>query len=252
MLKLESVTAGYRKTPILKDISLPFEEGRITALIGPNGSGKSTLLKAAVGLCGIYGGNIYYNEVNKEEIGRQEFSRCVSYLPQIHAGGAISVSRMVLHGRFPHLSYPRHYGKKDYDACYQAMERVGIMDLKDKRVEELSGGQRQKVYLAMALAGEPEVYLFDEPAAYLDVRYQFELLLMMKQLREQGKTVVAILHDLNYVIQIADWIAVLDQGKLTFSGTPKELLDSDVISRVFHVRAEILKDEAGEPHLFII
>lgn len=252
MLRLESVTAGYRKMPILKDISLSFEEGRITALIGPNGSGKSTLLKAAVGLCEIYGGGVYYQEVNKEEIGRQEFARCVSYLPQIHAGGAISVSRMVLHGRFPHLSYPRRYGKKDYAACYQAMERVGIMDLKDKRVEELSGGQRQKVYLAMALAGEPEVYLFDEPAAYLDVRYQLELLLMMKQLREQGKTVVAILHDLNYVLQVADRIAVLDQGQITFSGTPKELLGSDVISRVFHVEPRFLTDEEGAPHLFII
>ncbi len=252
MLRLQSVTAGYQRTPVLKDVSLSIEEGSITALIGPNGSGKSTLLKAAVGLCEVYDGTIYYNEVNKEGIGRQKFARSVFYLPQIHTGGAICVSRMVLHGRFPHLSYPRHYGKKDYDACSRAMERVGITELKDKRVNELSGGQRQKVYLAMALAGEPEIFLFDEPAAYLDIQYQLELLRLMKQLKDQGKTVVVILHDLNYVMQVADRIAVLEQGQMVFAGTREELLKSDVISRVFHVKPRFLKDEEGIQHLFFV
>lgn len=245
MLELKSLSAGYGKVSVIEGIDGVFRPGEITAVIGPNGSGKSTLLKAVVNLCDVHKGEIYLNGRKREETGCREFARQVSYLSQSHSGAAITVSRMVLHGRFPYLTYPRHYGEKDYECCRQAMKRMGILDLKDKMVEELSGGQRQKVYLAMALAGDMEVYLFDEPATYLDVKHQLEVLEVMKQLRSQKKAVVTVLHDLNSALQTADQIMVMDRGRTVFVGNPEQICDGDVIGPVFGVRMKTLQDEAG-------
>lgn len=250
MLKLENVTAGYQKEAVIKNINVCFKKGRITALIGPNGSGKSTLLKTLVNICELLEGNIYLDNKPKDEIGRREFARRVSYLPQSHAGGAITVARMVLHGRFPHLTYPRRYGGEDYDACNKAMEATGILSLKDRRIEELSCGQRQKVYLAMALAGDMEVYLLDEPATYLDVRHQLELLEIIRKLKERGKTIAVILHDLDSVMQIADDVVIMEQGQAVFAGEPVQAVENGVMERVFRVRTRILKDEEGKKHLY--
>ncbi len=250
MLRLEHITAGYNKNPVIKDIDIEFESGKITALIGPNGSGKSTLLKAAVDLCEIYEGAVYLDGKERNVLGNKEFAKYVSYLPQSHSGGSIAVERMVLHGRFPYLSYPRKYGKKDYEYCCHAIEKTGISELKGKKLDELSGGQKQKVYIAMALAGEAQVFLFDEPTTYLDVGYQLELLDIMVQLREQGKTVIVVLHDIDYAMGIADKLAVMEQGKLLLSDTPVNVYESDVISRVFQVKAKKLSDEEGKMHFY--
>ncbi len=250
MLRLEHITAGYNKNPVIKDIGIEFENGKITALIGPNGSGKSTLLKAVVDLCEIYEGAVYLDGNERSSLGNKEFAKHVSYLPQSHGTGAIAVERMVLHGRFPYLSYPRRYGRKDYECCYHAMEKAGISELKGKKLEELSGGQKQKVYIAMALAGEAQVFLFDEPTTYLDVGYQLELLDIMVQLREQGKTVIVVLHDINYAMGIADRLAVMEQGKLLFADTPVNVYESGVISRVFQVETKILTDAEGKKHFY--
>lgn len=250
MLRLEHITAGYNKNSVIKDIDIEFERGKITALIGPNGSGKSTLLKAAVDLCEIYEGTVYLNGKDRSRLGNKEFAKHVSYLPQSHSTGAIAVERMVLHGRFPYLSYPRRYGKRDYEYCCHAMEKAGISELKGKKLEELSGGQKQKVYIAMALAGEAQVFLFDEPTTYLDVGYQLELLDIMVQLREQGKTVIVVLHDINYAMGISDRLAVMEQGKILLADTPVNVYESGVISRVFQVETKIFTDTEGKKHFY--
>lgn len=248
MLKMEKVTAGYDGIPVISNVSASFEKGSITTIIGANGSGKSTLLKAAMGLCTLMDGAVFLEGKNKKNMDTKEFAKMVSYLPQSHAAGSISAGRMVLHGRFPYLSYPRHYSRKDYELCNLAMERLGILSLKEKRMEELSGGERQKVYLAMALAGETEVFLLDEPTTYLDIHYQLELLSLMKELRTQGKTVITVLHDLNYAMQISDNILVMQQGQILSEGTPKEIADSGTIEKAFGVQIKRLFDEEGEVH----
>lgn len=249
MLRLETITAGYQRCPVIYEINHTFEAGTITAVIGPNGSGKSTLLKAMVGLINLYDGRIYLNNMPKEDIGNKEFSRHVSYLSQGHIGGAITVSRLVLHGRFPHLTYPRRYSSRDYEYCHEAMKQMGILPLKDKRIEELSGGQRQKVYLAMALAGAMEVYLFDEPTTYLDVKYQLEVFETMQQLREQGKTIITVVHDMNHAMQMADQVMVLNLGRNVFSGRPAEIMEHKIIDDVFQVSTKVFMDEKGRKHL---
>jgi ABC-type cobalamin/Fe3+-siderophores transport system ATPase subunit len=250
MLKLENITAGYNKVPVISDISIEFEQGRITTIIGPNGSGKSTLLKAIADLCDIWSGSLYLNGKSRKEIGRKEYARQLTYLSQSRQAGAITVSRMVLHGRFPHLSYPRHYTKEDFEHCRRAMERVGILPLRDKKVEELSGGQKQKVYLAMALAGDADTLLLDEPATYLDIRYQLELLEMMRQLKEQGKTVIAVLHDLNYAMHVSDRIVVLNNGRIVMQGTPQQIHESGIINEVFQINAGNVEGADGRKHYY--
>lgn len=251
MLKLDKLSAGYHGQVVIHELTHTFEQGKITAIIGPNGSGKSTILKAVSGLCQIYGGTIYLGAIKKQQLKKNLFFQQVSYLPQSHTAGAITVARLVLHGRFPHLKYPRHYSPKDYECCDRAMKQMGIESLKDKKAEELSGGERQKAYIAMALAGEMEVYLFDEPTTYLDVRYQMEMLETMRLLRQQGKTVLVVLHDLNHALQTADEIILLDQGRKVFSGTPKEAVEGKQIDQVFHVTTKLLTDDQGNKHLIL-
>lgn len=251
MLTLEGVSAGYHRAPVILDMNLSFREGTLTAVIGPNGSGKSTLLKAIVDLCQVYQGRICLDGIYRDEAAAGVFAKRISYLSQNHSDGTITVSKMVLHGRFPHLSYPRRYRKQDYEACNAAMERMGILDLQHRQIGELSGGQRQKVYLAMALAGEMDVYLFDEPTTFLDVRHQLELLTMLCQLKRQKKTVVTVLHDLQAALNTADQIVVLEQGRVVFCGTPDQALKTDMISRVFRVKIKEIVDEAGKRYLWI-
>ncbi len=250
MLKLENVTAGYGKLPVVKGITAELEKGRITTIIGPNGTGKSTLLKAIVGLCELQQGTVWLEGKNRENIGNKEFARQVSYLPQVRAAGAITVERMVLHGRFPYLSYPRHYRREDYEYCTRAMERTGILSLRDKRVEELSGGERQKVYLAMALAGETELFLFDEPTTYLDIRYQLELLQIMEELKEQGRTILAVLHDLDYAMRLSDAMIVMKQGEVVMTGTPECIQRSGILDEVYGIRVKSFLDEEGKKHFY--
>ncbi len=250
MLKLERIAAGYGKMPVINDISIEFAQGRITTIVGPNGSGKSTLLKSIADLCDIKSGNIYLSGKTRQELGRKEYAKQITYLSQSRQAGAITVGRMVLHGRFPHLSYPRQYKKEDYEHCRRAMERVGILELQDKKVEELSGGQKQKVYLAMALAGDAGTLLLDEPATYLDIRYQLELLEMMKQLKQQGKTVIAVLHDLNYAMYVSDWMVVLNYGRIVMQGAPQQIRDSGIINHVFRIHAGSVEDDGGRKHFF--
>jgi ABC-type cobalamin/Fe3+-siderophores transport systems, ATPase components len=250
MLRLENVSAGYGKVPVIREINAEFEKGRITTIVGPNGSGKSTLLKAAVHLCEVQEGTVYLKGKKREEIGSREFAQQVSYLPQSHTAGAITVGRMVLHGRFPYLSYPRHYGKEDYEFCRKAMEKIGILPLRDKKVDELSGGQRQKVYLAMALSGETDVFLFDEPTTYLDIRYQLELLQLMEQLKEQGKAVVTVLHDLDIAMRVSDSMIVMQDGKIVQTGSPEEIQSSGMIERVFQITAQSFVDQEGKKHFY--
>lgn len=249
MLKLEQMAAGYHRQSIIQDISLHCPANSITAIVGPNGSGKSTLLKAIAGVCEVYAGSIVVNGVPKEQLTAKEFARKVAYLPQLHQGGAISVWRMVLHGRFPHLGYPRRYQAIDFAYARRALDRVGIADLKDKNVEELSGGQRQKVFLAMALATDANILMLDEPTTYLDLRHQLELMEVLKQLKEESKAIVVVLHDVSHAMAVAQQMIVIDQGKAVFQGSPQAFEESDVLSEVFHISKTVVYDHAQNRYL---
>lgn len=236
MIELRGVFAGYPGREVLHDVSLSLEPGRVLALLGPNGCGKSTLLRAVNGLLPVSGGQVLLDGMPIGRYSPRQIAQKVAYLPQSRSVPNITVRQMVLHGRFPYLGYPRRYREKDYAAAQRALDWADAGDLAGRLLTELSGGQRQKVYLAMALAQDTETILMDEPTTYLDIQHQMEVMALAPRLAEQGRAVVLVLHDLCLAMQSAGVIALLSDGRLVRTGTPEELFASGELDRVMRVR----------------
>lgn len=245
MLEIRNLCAGYPGRDVLKNISFTAPAGSITIILGPNGCGKSTLLRAAMGLLPRQQGEILMDSVSIDTLTAGQVAKKIAYLPQFRAVPNITAGRMVLHGRFPHLGYPRRYRAEDYRIARQAMEEVDAVELKDRYLPKLSGGQRQKVYLAMALAQEADVIFMDEPTTYLDVLHQLELLAMTRRLADQGKAVILVLHDVSLAMQWADQLVVLDDGQIAKCGTPEEIFESAVLEKVMRIRLRRMQTESG-------
>ena len=242
MIELQNVTVGYGGKPVLREVSMAFPPGQVTVLLGPNGCGKSTLMKTALGLLPRQGGEILYDGVDLARLTARQVARKAAYLPQSREIPSITARRMVLHGRFPYLGYPRRYRAEDYETARKALEWAGAGDLADRPVGELSGGQRQKVYLAMALAQDTDLILLDEPTTYLDPGRQFELLDLIASLPGRGKTVVMVLHDLSHALRYSTQLLLLEQGRLVQRGTPEELYAGGQLDRVFGIRSRRAPD----------
>ncbi|MFW5631955.1 MAG: ABC transporter ATP-binding protein [Acetivibrio ethanolgignens] len=245
MIEIINLSSGYTAEAVIKQANVQLPDNSITTVIGPNGSGKSTLLKSIAGLCHITKGSICVNGDDIKKISSKELAKTVRYLSQQHNTPSISVERMVLHGRFPYINFPRSYSPFDYECCASAMKQTGIYPLRHKNVSTLSGGEQQKVYLAMLLCGEAEYLLLDEPTTYLDIHCQLGLLQIIKALKEKGKTLFMVLHDFNFALQVSDFIIVLQRGKVVAQGTPKELLSSSIFEEIFQVRPVKLTDSSG-------
>ena len=209
MLEIKNLTAGYPGRPVLQDVRFAIPEGKVTVIAGPNGSGKSTLLKAIGGILPARR-ELYLQGQPLHSLSQQELARKIAFLPQNRPIPEITVERLVLHGRFPYLSYPRRYRKEDIAAAAAAMEQMGLSHLARTPLANLSGGQRQKVYIAMALAQDTPLILMDEPTTYLDIRHQLHLMQEVKELKAQGKTAIMVLHDLPHAFAAADKIVVME------------------------------------------
>ena len=245
MIELKDLTVGYGGKTVLRNVSMAFAPGQVTVLLGPNGCGKSTLMKTALGLLPRQGGEILYDGVDLERLSTRQVARKAAYLAQSRETPSITVRRMVLHGRFPYLGYPRRYRAEDHEAARKALEWAGAADLADRPVQELSGGQRQKVYLAMALAQDTETVFMDEPTTYLDVRHQLEVMSVSRRLADMGRAVVLVLHDLSLALRDADRLAVLADGTLRQVGTPEEIFASGELDRAFGVAVRRVRTESG-------
>lgn len=245
MLELRNLRAGYPGRPVLDGVSLTFRPGEVLALLGPNGCGKSTLLRSAVGLLPRTGGEILLDGAPLDGYTEKQIARRAAYLPQARPVPSITARRMVLHGRFPYLAYPRRYRREDHEAVERALERVGAAGLADRMLTQLSGGQRQKVYLAMALAQDAAAILMDEPTTYLDVACQMEVMALSRQLAGEGRAVVLVLHDLCLALQYAHRAAVLEEGRLVRTGTPEELYRGGVLEQVMGVPLGRVETDGG-------
>lgn len=245
MLEIRNLSAGYPGKMVLKQINLTLEPGTITVLLGPNGCGKSTLLKTLCGILPAHGGTVTMDGESILDLPSRLLAQKIAYLSQSRPVPDITVRRMVLHGRFPYLSYPRRYRKEDYAAAETAMEEMQISDLADTPLQNLSGGQRQKVYIAMALAQNTPVILMDEPTTYLDAAHQLQMMKQAKALRAEGKTVLLVLHDLSLALQVADQAAVLCEGEILATGTSEFVFQSGSLNRVFGVNLERVQTPNG-------
>lgn len=245
MIELKNLSAGYGGRTVIREVSLSFPPGRVLALLGPNGCGKSTLLRAALGLIPKSGGEVLMDGAALESLSLRERARRAAYLPQSRPTPNITAYRMVLHGRFPHLSYPRRYRGEDYEAADRALERADALDVARRPMGELSGGQRQKVYLAMTLAQETPTVLMDEPAASLDVGHQLEVMAISRRLAEDGRAVVMVLHDLPLALRGADDVALLSGGRLAAWGTAEEVYASGKLDEVFGIALRRMETVSG-------
>lgn len=240
MLELQNLSAGYGDTVILRDISLSFPPGTVTAIVGPNGCGKSTLLKAAAGLLAPVCGCVLAPEPR---------ARHIAWLPQTRPLPEMTAGQLVLHGRFPWLSWPRRYRREDHAAAQRAMDRLGIAGHAETPLARLSGGTRQKCFLAMALAQNARTLLLDEPTSFLDIGCQLELMALCRELAAEGRAVAVVLHDLPLALGWADRIAVLEAGRLRLTGTPEEILSAGVLEPLFGVRIFPVDTEAGRQYV---
>ena len=246
MLELKNVHAGYGGENHLHGISLTLEKGKIYAVAGKNGCGKSTLLRVCAGILPANEGGVLLEGRLLYEYAALERAQKISYLSQMRNPPGISAERMVEHGCYPRLGQPRRLNAADTAAVRTAMERMDILALRKKSMKELSGGECQRVYMAMQLAQDADILLLDEPTTYMDIAYQLSLMELLQQLKKDGKCIVMVLHDLAQAMKYADVIAVMEDGKIAAMDAPGGILSSGIIEKVFKVR---MKD-TGEGYVY--
>lgn len=242
MLEINKLCAGYGKHDVLHELSACFEKGQLTSIIGVNGCGKSTLLKAMLGMVEPQAGQISIDGQALADMSRNQIAKKIAYLAQGRNTPDMSVSQLVLHGRFPHLSYPRRYSSEDREIARSAMEQLGITEYAHRPLPSLSGGMRQNAYIAMALAQGSDYLLLDEPTTYLDIAHQLELMKTLRTLAKEGKGIVAVMHDLPMAFSFSQRILLMDKGRSAAFDSPSELCRSSEIRRIFGVSLEASPD----------
>lgn len=236
MIELIHLEAGYAGKGAVRDVHTQIYPGQLTMILGRNGAGKTTLIKTILGLLPPVHGTVRIDNRNLEDFPLMERARKMAYVKQERNVPAMTVRQLVLHGRFPYLSWPRRYRTSDLEAAGQAIQKMDIAALRNRRLDTLSGGERQKASIAMALAQQSDYIFFDEPASYMDIPSQLELTRIMKDLVSDGKGIVVVEHDLIHALEYADHILILDDHQLIFSGSPEALLHTDLPERIFQIR----------------
>ncbi|MCV4287399.1 Fe(3+) dicitrate ABC transporter ATP-binding protein FecE [Pseudomonas capsici] len=249
ILQAQQLDIGYGDTRIVQALSFSPPPGKVTALIGPNGCGKSTLLKAFARILTPQSGTLSLDGQDYAQLSPRELARKIAFLPQVlPIPEGVSVRQLVAYGRSPHNSLWGRLSGADRSSVDQALQRMELEALAERPLSDLSGGQRQRAWLAMVLAQDAAIVLLDEPTTYLDISHQVELLDLMRQLSAEGKTVITVLHDINQACRYADHLAVMQAGRLVASGTPEEVLDAELVGRVFDVQVQIMREPvAGTP-----
>ena len=240
-VQLSDVSFGYGERALFCGLDLELAQGKVTSIIGPNGCGKSSLLKLASGIC-VLGHDAI-------ALSSKERARLLSLLAQEHAAPPMSVRRLVECGRFPHHGMFATMDAADYEVVDRALATCGLAELAEHPVAELSGGQRQRAFIAMVLAQDAPVVLFDEPTSFLDVSACYEVMELMRSLKEEhGKTVVAVIHDINLALKYSDEVCVMRAGKLLAQGAPHEAEVLAAVEDAFDVRIELLHGELGSSY----
>ncbi|MEI2384351.1 ABC transporter ATP-binding protein [Breoghania sp. JC706] len=241
MLEARNVVASYGKTRVLNRLSVGFATGRLTALVGPNGCGKSTLLKAIMGFVPVQSGEVTLAGVPLGRIGRRGLARRIAYLPQeSHCPDYMTLGELVELAGYARYSLIGGPSARDRKLFAHALETVGLADMANRQVNALSGGQRQRAFIAMVLAQDAETVLMDEPVNHLDMKYQYAVLDLVRELTEiHGKTVVTVLHDLNLTTTFADDVVMMREGRIEAAGAVAETVTAEAVSRVFGLESDI-------------
>ncbi len=239
IVRIDDVELRYDGTPVLAGVSLELRAGELMALVGPNGAGKTTLLRAISGLVEPTRGTVFLDREPLSSLApRAIATRLASVEQSIRCPEELRVWDAVALGRLPHLGRFQSLGERDRAVLDAALERTECTALADRRVATLSSGERQRVWLAMALAQEPRVLLLDEPTSHLDIHFQMTILELVKSLARDGLTVIASLHDLNLAAEFADRVALVAEHRLVGCGTPAEILTEERLERAYRTHVE--------------
>ncbi|MDC7122454.1 ABC transporter ATP-binding protein [Cellulomonas fimi] len=248
-LEARDLTLAYDQLVVARDLSVAIPRASFTVIIGPNGCGKSTLLRALARTLKPRAGEVLLEGRPVEKMRGKDVARRLALLPQSPvAPEAITVGDLVARGRYPHQGILRQWSPADARAVADALDATEVADLRDRYVSDLSGGQRQRVWLAMALAQETDLLLLDEPTTYLDIAHQVEVMDLCARLHEEGRTLVAVLHDLNQAARYATHLVAMRDGRVVAEGPPAEVVTAERVREVFGLACRVVPDpETGTP-----
>lgn len=251
-LHANEVTLRYDERTISQNLSVAIPDGAFTVIVGPNACGKSTLLRALSRLLVPSAGQVILDGRSLRDIPAREVARRLGLLPQSStAPDGITVADLVARGRYPHQSLFRQWSSADEEAVIAAMEATRVTDLSGRLVDELSGGQRQRVWIAMVLAQETPILLLDEPTTFLDIAHQIELMDLLADLNAEGRTIVAVLHDLNHACRYATHLIAMKDGAVLAEGRPSAIVTEDLVKDVFGLPAIIIPDPVTATPLIV-
>lgn len=255
LLKLDNVSGGYGRLKVIDDVSLKIERGEFLGVIGPNGSGKSTLLRLMSKALPCQSGKIILGNRDVASMPSREFCRSAAFVSQdTLINFSFSVEEVVLMGRIPHLGRLAYEGKRDYAIAHNALSLTDALHLKDKAIDELSAGERQRVIIAKALTQEPVLLFLDEPTSHLDIGHQVQILDLLKRLnRKNNLTLIMVIHDLNLASQYCSRIVLLNEGRIFTQGSPEKVLTYQTIETVYKTVVVVNKNPlSSKPFVLLV
>jgi iron-siderophore transport system ATP-binding protein len=248
-LRAEGLTLSYDQRVVVEGLEVSIPDESFTVIVGPNACGKSTVLKALARLLKPAAGTVFLDGKTMSSYSAKQVAHRLGMLPQTPiAPNGITVGDLVARGRYAHQSLLQQWSRDDESIVTEAMRLTEVLDLSNRFVAELSGGQRQRVWLAMVLAQQTPIMLLDEPTTFLDIAHQIEVLDLCADLHEQGRTLVAVLHDLNLACRYADHLIAMKAGAIVAQGHPAEVVTADLVREVFGMDCQVIGDpETGTP-----
>lgn len=244
-LVIKELSYSYEHKKVLKDVNGVFYEGVFYGIAGPNGSGKTTWMKLMAGLFKDYNKGIYIFGRELSKLSRVEIARKISFVPQMfNMKYAFTVEEIVMMGRYPyikHMGTPTH---EDYEYVTETLKETNLYELKHRYVNELSGGELQRVVIARAIVQDTEIILLDEPISHLDIRHQYEIITLLKKLcKEKNKTIIAVLHDLNVTMNHCDHVMLMGDGRVLEQGEPHRVLTEESLQNIYGVKVKIIEND---------
>ncbi|MDD5449708.1 MAG: ABC transporter ATP-binding protein [Candidatus Omnitrophica bacterium] len=255
LLKVENLSSGYSSRPVIKGLNFSVDKGEFIGIIGPNGAGKSTLIKTISRAMRPSAGHVYYDAKDIYKISLNESARSIAVVPQdTLIIFEFLVKDIVMMGRFPHIKRFKRETEADFKAVARCLDLTNTGGLAKRLINELSAGERQRVIIAKALAQEPGLLILDEPTSHLDISHQIEIFDLLKRLtKEEGLTIICVLHDLNLAAEYCDRLILMNEGLIREQGAPKEVLTYEIIEEIYKTVVVVGENPVSKkPYIFLV